>query len=157
MLQNTQGQMICYLGILCCRWRRNYPSPTTLLKVYLFDHVILLLGQAMKSCLCIRHFNVLMSFVGDKKRAESVLKHNATEYTGADDMLFGSTYEELMAKSLSSKKQIKGTIWFNKESRIIQEGKYRAALSKRPPILKQRKRGRGISQLLIKTYNNNTL
>ena len=111
----------------------------------------------MKSCLCIRHFNVLMSLVGDKKRAESVLKHNATEYTGADDMLFGSTYEELMAKSLSSKKQIKGTIWFNKESRIIQEGKYRAALSKRPPILKQRKRGRGISQLLIKTYNNNTL
>ena len=70
--------------------RETTRHPTTLLKIsYLFDHVVLLLGQAMKSCLCIRHFNVLMSFVGDKKRAESVLKHNATEYTGADDMLFG--------------------------------------------------------------------
>ena len=34
----------------------------------LFDQIILLLGQAMDSCSYIRRFNVLVSFVGDKKR-----------------------------------------------------------------------------------------
>ena len=38
----------------------------------LFDQVILLLGQAMNSCSYISHFNVVMSFVGDKKREESM-------------------------------------------------------------------------------------
>ena len=32
-----------------------------------FDQVVSLLGQAMNSCSYIRRFNVLMSFIGDKK------------------------------------------------------------------------------------------
>ena len=46
----------------------------------LFDQVILFLGQAMNSCSYIRRFNVLMSFVGDKKRVESMCKDNATAF-----------------------------------------------------------------------------
>ena len=49
----------------------------------LFDQVILLLGQAMNSCSYIRPFNVLLSFVGDKKRAESMLRDNATPFLEA--------------------------------------------------------------------------
>ena len=47
----------------------------------LFDQVFLLLGQAMNSCFSFRRFNVLMSFVGDKERVESMLKDNATAFT----------------------------------------------------------------------------
>ena len=67
----------------------------------LFDQVILLLGQAMNSCFYIRHFNVLMPFVGVKKRVESMLKDSATAFSEGENMLFGPKYEELMAKSLS--------------------------------------------------------
>ena len=47
----------------------------------LFDQVFLLLGQAMNSCSSFRRFNVLMSFVGDRKRVKSMLKDNATAFT----------------------------------------------------------------------------
>ena len=47
----------------------------------LFDQVFLLLGQAMNSCSYFRRFNVLMSFVGDKKRVKSMLKYNAAAFT----------------------------------------------------------------------------
>ena len=97
----------------------------------LFDQVILLLGQAMNSCFYIRCFNVLMSFIADKKRAESILKDNATALSEAQNMLFGPKYEELVAKSLSSKMELFGPI---KKSTIIQGGKQKAALSKMPPI-----------------------
>ena len=60
-----------------------------------FDQIILFLGQAMNSCSYIRHFNVLMSFVGDKKRVESMLKDNTTAISDAGNMLFGSKYEDL--------------------------------------------------------------
>ena len=70
----------------------------------LFDQVILLLGQAMNLCSYIRRFNVLMFFVGDKKRVEFMLKENATAFLVAENMLFGPKYEEMVAKSLSSKK-----------------------------------------------------
>ena len=55
----------------------------------LFDQVVLLLEPAMISCSYIRRFNVLMSFVGDKKRVESMLKDNATAFLEAENMLFG--------------------------------------------------------------------
>ena len=76
----------------------------------LFDQVILFLGQAMNSCSYIRRFNVLMSFVGDTKRIESMLKDNATAFSDAGNMLFGSKYKELVAKSLSSKKNQKSSL-----------------------------------------------
>ena len=44
-----------------------------------------------------------MSFVGDKKRVESMTKDNATEFSDAENMLFGPKYKELVAKSLMSK------------------------------------------------------
>ena len=53
----------------------------------LFDQVILLLGQGMNTCFYIRHFNVLISFVGDKKSTESMLKDNATAFSDAENML----------------------------------------------------------------------
>ena len=43
----------------------------------------------MLSLSYIRRFNVLMSFIGDKKRVESVLKDNATAFLDAVNMLFG--------------------------------------------------------------------
>ena len=73
----------------------------------LFDQVILLLRQAMNSCSYIRHFNVLMSFVGDKKRIDSMLKDSTTAFSEAENMLFGSKYEELMLKTLNSKNRSK--------------------------------------------------
>ena len=48
-----------------------------------------------------------MSFVGDKKRVESMLKDKATAFSYAGNMLFEPKYEELMAKSLSSKNRSK--------------------------------------------------
>ena len=68
----------------------------------LFYHVILLFGQAMNSRSYIRRFNILRSFVGDKKRVESMLKDNSKALSDAENMLFGSKYEELVVKSLSS-------------------------------------------------------
>ena len=62
----------------------------------LFDQVILLPGQAMNSCSYIWRFNVLMSFVGDKKRVESMLKDSATTFSDAENKLVGSKYEELV-------------------------------------------------------------
>ena len=63
----------------------------------------LLPGQAVNSCFCIRRLNVLMPVVGDKKRAESMLKDNAAAFSEAENMLFGSKYEELVVKSLRLK------------------------------------------------------
>ena len=100
----------------------------------LFDQVILFLGQAMNSCSYIRRFNVLMSFVGYKKRVESVLKDNATGISDAENMIFGPKYEDLVAKSLSSKNRSKELFGSIKKSRVVQGGKQKAALFKRPPI-----------------------
>ena len=61
----------------------------------------------MNSCSYIRRFNALMSFVEYKKRVESMLKENVTGISDAENMLLGPKYEELMAKSLSSKNRSK--------------------------------------------------
>ena len=91
----------------------------------LFDQVVLLLGQAMNSCSYIRRFNVLMSFVGDKKRVESMLKDNATAFSDAGNMLFESKYEELVAKSLSSKNRSKELFGSIKNQGTSKEGSRR--------------------------------
>ena len=73
----------------------------------LFNQVVLLLGQAMNSCSYIRRFNVLMFIVRDKKRVECMLKDHARAFSDSDNMLFGPKYEELVAKSLTSKNRSK--------------------------------------------------
>ena len=98
----------------------------------LFDQVVLLLGQAMNSCSYIRHFNVLMSFVVDKKRVESMLKDNATAFSDAGNMLFGSKYEELVAKSLSSKNKSKELFGSIKNQGSSKEGSRRHLFGRVP-------------------------
>ena len=44
-----------------------------------------------------------MSFVGDKKRTEFMLKDNATTSLKAEKMLFGLKFEKLVPKSLKKK------------------------------------------------------
>ena len=53
----------------------------------LFNQFILFLGQVINLSSYIRHFNVLMSLVGDKEREEFMLKANATLFTERDIML----------------------------------------------------------------------
>ena len=110
----------------------------------LFDQVVLLLGQAMNSCSYIRRFNVLMSFVGDKKRVESMLKDNATAFSDACNMLFGSKYEELVAKSLSSKNKSKELFGSIKNQGSSKEGSRRQPFRKGPLFRSRGNRGRGI-------------
>ena len=59
-----------------------------------------------------------MFFVGDKKRVESMLKDNAKAFSDAGNMLFGSKYDELMAKSLSSKNRSKELFGSIKNQRL---------------------------------------
>ena len=96
----------------------------------LFDQVILLLGQAMNSCSYIRHFNFLMSFVGDKKRIDSMLKDNTTAFSEAENMLFGSKYEELMLKTLNSKNRSKELFGSIKNQGLSKEGNRRQPFRK---------------------------
>ena len=67
--------VICNKELLSC----NGPSQLP---------IILPLGQATNMCSYIRHFNVLILILEDKKRAESMLKDNATTISEADNMLF---------------------------------------------------------------------
>ena len=110
----------------------------------LFDQVILLLGQAMNSCSYIRRFNVLMSFVGDTKRIESMLKDNATAFSDAGNMLFGPKYEELVAKFLSSKNKSKELFGSIKNQGSSKEGSRRQPFRKGPLFRSRGNRGRGI-------------
>ena len=50
-----------------------------------------------------------MSFARDKKITESMLKDSATVFSETENMLLGPKYQELVAKSLSSKSS-----WFKK-------------------------------------------
>lgn len=100
-------------------------------------------------CSYIRHFNVLMLILEDKKRAESMLKDNATTISEADNMLFQPRYEELVAKSLGSKNRLEelfGSIKIKDHPRMDH------------PLFRSRKnRGKESLQLLVKLYNSNTL
>ena len=59
-----------------------------------------------------------MSYLRDKERVESVLKDNTTAFSDAANMLFGSKYEELVAKSLSSKNRSKELFGSIKNQRL---------------------------------------
>lgn len=66
----------------------------------IFNQFILVFGQAMYSCLYIRHFNVLMFSLGNKNGAESLLKDNDLAFTEAENTR--PKYEEsLRSKNLS--------------------------------------------------------
>ena len=119
----------------------------------LFDQVILLLGQAMNSCSYIRRFNVLMSFVGNKKRVESMFKDNATAFSDAGNILFWPKYEELVAKSLSSKNRSKELFGSIKNQGSSQEGSRRPPFRKDSLFRSREIRGEEFSQLLVKSFN----
>ena len=72
----------------------------------LFDQVILLLRQTMNSFSYIRRFNILMSYVGDNKIVEYMLKDNSTAFSVTGNMLLESKYEKLVAKSLGKTQKI---------------------------------------------------
>ena len=102
----------------------------------------------MNSSSYIRRFNVLMAFVGDKKKVESMLKASATAFSEAENMLLGSRYVELVAKSLSSKnrsKELFGSI--NNQgflSSISKEGNRRQPFRKDPLFIARGSSGRGM-------------
>ena len=123
----------------------------------LFDQVILLLGQAMNSCSYIRHFNVLMSSVGDKKRVESLLKDNATAFSDAKNMLFGPKYEQLVAKSMRSKNKSKELFGSIKNQGSSKEGNRRQLFRKGSLFRTRGNRKRGMFTAAGKPYNINTL
>ena len=86
----------------------------------------------MNLCSYIRRFNVLMFFAGDKKRVESMLKDNATRFSDAGNMLLGSKYDELVAKSLSSKNRSKELLGSIKNQGLSKEGSRRQPFPKGP-------------------------
>ena len=71
------------------------------------DQVILLLGQAVKTCAYLRRFNTLMSFMSDKKRVETMLEYHAETFRDNEKMLFGPKFEEIVGKSLISKNKLR--------------------------------------------------
>ena len=74
-----------------------------------------------------------MSFVGDKKIAESMLKDNATVFSETENMLRGPKYEALVARYLSSKRSwFKKLFGFIKNQRWSKEGNRREPLGKDP-------------------------
>ena len=60
----------------------------------------------MNSYSYIRRFNVLMSFDGDKKIVEYMLKDNSIAFSVTGNMLLESKYEKLVAKSLGKIQKI---------------------------------------------------
>ena len=85
-----------------------------------------------------------MSFVGDKKRVESMLKDNATAFSDAGNMLFEPKYEELMAKSLSSKNKSKELFVSIKSQWSTKEGSKRQPFRRGPLFRSRGNRVRGI-------------
>jgi len=74
----------------------------------LFDQTILLLGQAMNTCAHTRRFNVLMEFIGDKLKADNLLKDSVISLAkDSGDNLFGPKFEEHMTKTLNLTSQKK--------------------------------------------------
>ena len=109
----------------------------------LFNQVILLFGQPVNSSSYIRRFNVLMAFVGDKKKVESMLKASATAFSEAENMLLGPRYVELVAKSLSSKNRSKELFGSIKNQGSFREGSRRQPFRKDPLFRSRENRGRG--------------
>ena len=122
-----------------------------------FDQVIFFLGQDINLCLHIRHFNVLMSFFEDKKRAESVIKDNAAVFSEAENTLLGPKYEELVANFLSSKNKLKELFGSIRNQGLSKQGNRKQPFRIGPQFRTRGNRGEECSQLLFKPYNNNTI
>ena len=73
-----------------------------------------------------------MSFFGDNKRVESMLKDKATAFLDAGYMVFGSKYEELVEKPLSSKNRSKELFDSVKNQGQLKEGSRRQPFRKGP-------------------------
>ena len=123
----------------------------------LFDEVILLPVQDINSCSYISRFNALISFVGDNKRVESMIKDNAPVFSDAENMLFGPKYEELVAKSISLKSRSKELFGSIKDQVSSNEGSRKQPFQKCLLFRSRGNRGEEFSQLLVKPYNNNIL
>ena len=99
----------------------------------------------LNSCSYIRRFNVLMSFVGDNKRVESMLKDNAPVFSDAESMLFGPKDEELVAKSLSLKSRSKELFGSTKDQVSSKDGSRRQPFQRGPLFRSRGKRGEEFS------------
>ena len=73
-----------------------------------------------------------------------MLKDNATTFSDAGNMLFESKYEELVAKSLSSKNRSKELFGSIKNQGLSKEGSRRLCIRKGPLFRSRGNRGRGI-------------
>ena len=58
------------------------------------DQAVLLFGQVVNTCACRRRFNIFMSFMSDKNKAEMMIKKNAEVFKGNKKKLFGRKFEE---------------------------------------------------------------
>ena len=98
-----------------------------------------------------------MSFPGEKKMAEFIIKDNATTFTEAETMLFGTRCEELVFYSLILKNKVKKLFDSIKNQdhprREIEGCPFGKAFYLEPEEIEVRE----YSQLLVKPYNNNTL
>ena len=74
---------------------------------YLMDQVVLFLGQAVNTRAHIRRFNILMSFISDKKKVEMLLKEHTEAFRDNEKTLLGPKFEEVVAKSLASKNKLR--------------------------------------------------
>ena len=74
-----------------------------------FDHIILLLGQAMNTCSYFRRFNILMALLGDKKRTEAMLMNNASAFAEAKYVVWTQKWRGC-SEAPKLKVKIKGTI-----------------------------------------------
>ena len=70
-----------------------------------------------------------MSFARDKKITESMLKDSATVFSETENMLLGPKYQELVAKSLSSKSS-----WFKKLFDSIKNQEWSKEGNRRQPV-----------------------
>ena len=82
---------------------------------YLMDQVVLFLGQAVNTRAHIRRFNILMSFISDKKKVEMLLKENTEAFRDNEKTLLGPKFGEAVAKSLASKNKLRGWLGNLKE------------------------------------------
>ena len=73
-----------------------------------------------------------------------MLKNNATAFSDAGNMLFGSKYKELVAKPLSSKNKSKELFGSIKNQGLSKEGSRRHPFRKGPLFRSRGNRGRGI-------------
>lgn len=171
MVTNIQQRISFTMGPLCRLWSLMEGEKTSLssspdvdqnqlesinMMSQLFDQTILLLGQAYNSCSYLRMFNVLMSFIPDKKKVESMLKEMSSSFVPSEKTepaLFGPKYEDMVSKFLSSKNKSKEL--FTSFKKNSSRGSHAASRPfSRGPLFQTRGRGRGFFTAAGQNYNN---